>query len=78
MTQGNQQQGQQQQQQDQQQQSPTQRLGRALTDIRKVQNLVELQYPQQGEAIKMLRQAGDLVWEEIQRLQQQKQQQASQ
>lgn len=63
----------------QQQPSPTQRLGRALTDIRKVQNLVELNYPHQGEAIKMLREAGDLVWEEIQRIQQQQgQQQGSQ
>lgn len=58
----------------QQQQSPAQRLGRALTDIRKVQNLIELNYPGQGEAIKMLREAGDLVWEEIQRLQQGQQQ----
>lgn len=61
----------------QQQQSPAQRLGRALADIRKVQNLIELNYPGQGEAIKMLREAGDLVWEEIQRVQQQGQQQGS-
>jgi hypothetical protein len=69
------QQGQQQgqQQEDQQQQSPLQLLGRALTDIRKVQNLLELKYPDQGEAIRMQREAGDLVWNEIQRVQQQQQ-----
>ena len=71
MSQPGQQQGQ--QQEDQQQQSPLQLLGRALTDIRKVQNLLELKYPDQGEAIKMQREAGDLVWNEIQRLQQQQQ-----
>jgi len=76
MTQGDQQQGQQ-QEQDQQQQSPTQRLTQALTSIRKVQNLLELNYPQQGDAIKMQRKAGDLVWAEIQRMQQQQQQQES-
>ena len=54
-----------------QQPSPLQLLGRALTDIRKVQNLLELKYPDQGDAIKMQREAGDLVWNEIQRLQQQ-------
>ena len=69
MTQGDQQQGQQ-----QEQPSPLQLLGRALTDIRKVQNLLELQYPDQGDAIKMQREAGDLIWNEIQRLQQQNQQ----
>jgi hypothetical protein len=68
MTQGDQQQG---QQQGDQQPSPLQLLGRALTDIRKVQNLLELKYPDQGDAIKMQREAGDLVWNEIQRLQQQ-------
>ena len=82
MTQGNQQgqqhQGQQQQGEDQQQQpSPLQLLGRALSDVRKVQNLLELNYPDQGEAIKMQREAGDLVWAEIQRMQQQAQQQGS-
>jgi hypothetical protein len=50
-------------------------LGRALTDIRKVQNLLELQYPDLGDAIKMQREAGDLVWNEIQRMQQQQQNQ---
>ena len=73
MTQDNQQQqeGQQQQGQGQQQQaSPQQLLGRALSDIRKVQNLLELNYPDQGEAIKMQREAGDLIWAQIQRMQQ--------
>ena len=76
MTQDNQQQqeGQQQQGQGQQQQaSPQQSLGRALSDIRKVQNLLELNYPDQGEAIKMQREAGDLIWAQIQRMQQQQQ-----
>jgi len=50
-----------------------QKMGRALTDIRKVQNMLELSSPGQVEAIKMLRQAGDLVWEEIERLQKQQQ-----
>jgi len=71
MTQRDQQQG---QQQEGQQPSPLQLLGRALTDIRKVQNLLELQYPDQGDASKMQREAGDLVWNEIQRMQQQSQQ----
>lgn len=79
MTEGNQQQqqGQQQQAQGQQQQqvSPVQLLGRALTDIRKVQNLLELNYPDQGEAIKMQREAGDLIWSMIQSMQQQQQNQ---
>lgn len=84
MTQGNQQQqggqqgrqqAQQQQQggQQQQQQSPVQRLAQALSHIRKVQNLLEMNFPGQGEAIKMQREAGDLVWTEIQRMQQQQQ-----
>jgi hypothetical protein len=80
MTEGNQQQqqGQQQQAQGQQQQqqvSPVQVLGRALTDIRKVQNLLELNYPNQGDAIKMQREAGDLIWNMIQSMQQQQQNQ---
>lgn len=61
-------------QQQQQQQSPPQRLAQALANIRRVQNMLELNYPQQGDAIKMLRQAGDVVWEEIERMQQSKQQ----
>jgi hypothetical protein len=72
MAQQDQQQG---QQQEGQQPSALQLLGRALTDIRKVQNLLELKYPDQGEAIKMQREAGDLVWNEIQRMQQQQQDQ---
>ena len=60
---------------DQQQANPLQVLGRALTDIRKVQNLLELKYPDQGDAIKMQREAGDLVWNEIQRMQHQQQNQ---
>ena len=80
MTQDNQQQqeSQQQQSEDQQQQqqaSLQQLLGRALSDIRKVQNLLELNYPDQGEAIKMQREAGDLIWAQIQRMQQQQGQQ---
>jgi hypothetical protein len=80
MTQGNQQQGQQQQaqgqqQQEGQQQSPEQMLARALSEIRRVQNLLELNYPNQADAIKMHRAAGDLIWEIIQSMQQQQQQQ---
>jgi hypothetical protein len=63
------------QQQEGQQPSPSQSLGRALTNIRKVQNLLEMQYPDLGDAIKMQREAGDLVWNEIQRIQQQQQNQ---
>ncbi len=73
-----QQQGQQQQGQQQQQQSPVQRLAQALTNIRRVQNMFELNYPQQGEAIQMMRDAGDSVWQEIERLQQQQGQQQQQ
>ena len=59
MTQGNQQQGQQQQTQGQQhkggqqQQNPAQMLARALSQIRRVQNMLELNYPDQVDAIKM-------------------------
>jgi hypothetical protein len=59
------------QQQQQQQLSPAQRLARALQGIRQVQNMMELNYPQNGNAIAVLREAGDLVWGEIQRMQQQ-------
>jgi hypothetical protein len=72
--QGGQQQGGQQQGGQQQQQSPAQRLAQSLSHIRKVQNLLELNFPGQSEAIKMQREAGDLVWAEIQRMQQQQQQ----
>jgi hypothetical protein len=86
MTQGNQPQGQGQQQQaqdqqqqgGQQQQSPAQMLTRALSEIRRVQNLLELNYPNQADAIKMQREAGDLIWQIIQSMQQQQQQQGQQ
>jgi hypothetical protein len=57
--------------QQQRQLSPAQRLARALQGIRQVQNMMELNYPQHGNAIAVLREAGDLVWGEIQRRQQQ-------
>jgi hypothetical protein len=63
--------GQPQQQQQQQQPSPAQRLARALNGIRQVQNWMESNYPQHGNAIQVLRRAGDLVWGEIQRREQQ-------
>lgn len=62
----------------QQQQDPVQRLAIALSHIRKVQNYVELNAPAQGEMINMMRQAGDLVWGEIERIQQVRQQQQQQ
>jgi hypothetical protein len=61
-------------QQQQQQQSPVQLMGRALTDIRRVQNFLEMNYPNQTEAIRTQREAGDLVWQLIQGMQQQGQQ----
>ena len=81
MTQGNQQQGQGQQQQaqgqqqqgGQQQQNPVQMLARALSEIRRVQNMLELNYPDQADAIKMQREAGDLIWQVIQAMQRQQQ-----
>ncbi len=73
---GQQQGGQQQGGQQQQQPSPVQLMGKALTDIRKVQNMLELQNPGQTEAIKMQREAGDLVWQVIQTMQQSQQQQS--
>jgi len=84
MTQGNQQQGQQQQAQGQQQQggqqqlSAAQMLARALSEIRRVQNMLELNYPEQADAIRMQREAGDLIWQIIQSMQQQQQQQQGQ
>ncbi len=84
MTQGQQQQGGGQQQQgggqqqqgggQQQQQDPMQLMGRALANIRRVQSLLELNYPNQTEAIQMQREAGDVVWAMIQSMQQQGQQ----
>ena len=81
MTQGDQQQGQGQQQQaqgqqqqgGQQQQNPVQMLARALSEIRRVQNMLELNYPDQADAIKMQREAGDLIWQVIQAMQRQQQ-----
>ena len=67
--------GQQQGQQQQQQQDPVQLMGRAVTNIRRVQNLLEMNYPDQAEAIQMQRQAGDVVWAMIQSMQQQQGQQ---
>jgi hypothetical protein len=64
--------------QQQQQQDPTERLATALSHIRKVQNYVELNAPTQGEMINMMREAGDLVWGEIERIQQARQQQQQQ
>jgi hypothetical protein len=57
--------------QQQQQLSPAQRLARAGGAIREVQNWMELNYPQHGRAIQMLREARDLVTGEIERIQQQ-------
>jgi hypothetical protein len=62
------------QQQGQQQQDPMQLMGRALSNIRRVQNLLELNYPNQTDAIQMQREAGDVVWAMIQSMQQQSQQ----
>ena len=74
--QGQQQEQGQQQQEQQQEPSPAQQLANALSNIRKVQNLIEMNYPQHGEAIKLQREAGDLVWAQVQKMQQ-KQQQSS-
>ena len=62
----------------QQQQDPAQRLAIALSHIRKVQNYLELNAPAQGEMINMMRQAGDVVWGEIERIQRVRQQQQQQ
>ena len=64
-----------QQQPQQQQLSPEQRLARAVTFIREVENWMETNFPQQGQAIQVLREAGDLVTGELQRRQQSQQQQ---
>jgi hypothetical protein len=55
----------------QQQQNPTQSLTQALDRIRRVQGTIELNAPNQGELINMLREAGDLVWGVIEQQQQQ-------
>ena len=62
----------------QQQQDPVQRLATALAHIRRVQNYIELNSPAQGDIINMMREAGDLVWGEIERIQQVRQQQQQQ
>ena len=68
MTEGNQ----------QQTQNPTQALAQAVDHIRRVQSAMELNAPAQENVIDMLRQAGDLIWAEIERRQQQQQQQQQQ
>lgn len=55
----------------QQAQNPTQALGQAVDRIRRVQNAIELNAPAQESVINMLREAGDLIWAEIERRQQQ-------
>ena len=67
-----------QQQQQQQQLNPLQSLALAVDRIRRVQNHVELNQPGQRQVIVMLREAGDLVWGEIERVQQEQQQQQAQ
>ncbi len=57
----------------QQAQNPTQALGQAVDRIRRVQNAMELNAPAQENVINMLREAGDLIWAEIERRQQQQQ-----
>ena len=59
----------------QSQQNPLQALGQAVDHIRRVQSTMELNAPAQEEVIDMLREAGDLIWAEIERRQQQQQQQ---
>jgi hypothetical protein len=58
-------------QQQQQQPSPVQQLVSALQGIRQVQHMLELNYPQLVNAIRIQRAAGDLVWTQIQSMQQQ-------
>jgi len=59
----------------QSQQNPVQALGQAVDHLRRVQSAMELNAPAQEEVINMLRQAGDLIWAEIERRQEQQQQQ---
>ncbi len=49
-------------------------MGRALSNIRRVQSLLEMNYPNQTDAIQMQREAGDVLWAMIQSMQQQGQQ----
>jgi hypothetical protein len=64
--------------QQQAQQNPLQALGEAADRVRKVQGHMELNTPAQENVINMLREAGDLIWGEIERRQQQQQQQQQQ
>jgi hypothetical protein len=64
MSEGNQQQA---------QEDPTQALGQAVDRIRRVQSAMELNAPTEEEVIDMLRQAGDLIWAEVERRQEQQQ-----
>ena len=59
----------------QQAQNSAQALAQAVDRIRRVQSAMELNAPAQDEVIGMLRQAGDLIWAELERRQQQQQQQ---
>ena len=59
-------------------QNPAQALAQAVDHIRRVQSAMELNAPAQDEVIGMLRQAGDLIWAELERRQQQEQQQQQQ
>lgn len=63
----------QQEQGQQQEQSPVQKMQRALAQIRKVQHTMEMNYPNREDEIQMLREAGDIVWHEIQEKQKQQQ-----
>ena len=55
----------------QQAQNPVQALAQAVDHIRRVQSMMELNAPAQEDVINRLRQAGDLIWAEIERRQQQ-------
>ncbi len=59
-------------------QNPAQALAQAVDHIRRVQSAMELNAPTQEEVIVMLRQAGDLIWAELERRQQLQQQQQQQ
>jgi hypothetical protein len=75
VTQGGQQSQGEGQQEQQQQQDPLQLLTHVVQEIRKVQNFLELNQPNATEAIKLQREAGDIVWQVVQHLKQQQQQQ---
>ena len=66
--------GQQQQQGGQQEEpNPAQFLAQSLSRIRRVQSLLELNYPDQTDAIQMQREAGDILWKIIESMQQSQQ-----